>query len=229
VVRERYKILGLLDEFRSAFGDGTLWTVMVAALTPQSITALRILLPQAAALTKVLQCEDLLADTEVSQLSSLVQSVRIKDAEEHIIENAPIVARAMSCLTELLSARWDTLYRQQGSGRQLQPSGSILWNRSWGWKITTGQAYCPGYVNVDEVARSATEFHAAIKRLIESCTSSSEQSAVADEGLAASDRVIGVAASVHTTKEPADSTKPASHLTPAERVVDQNQPSPHPR
>ena len=35
-------------------------------------------------------------------------------------------------LTTLVSELWETVYQEQGSGRRLQPGGSLLWSRNWG-------------------------------------------------------------------------------------------------
>jgi hypothetical protein len=179
VVRERHTAAGRLKEFHSAVGDGTLWTLLVAALVPASSTALRVLLPQATALANILQCQDLLTNADAPQLSSLAQSVLIRNAEENITEKAGAIAQTASSLTGLLSKRWDALYRAQGSGRPLQPAQSISWSRSWGWKITISQIYCPGYVNVDSAAAAHAEVREAIRHLIQACDSRPAKSAFA--------------------------------------------------
>jgi hypothetical protein len=89
MVRQRHDAAGRLEEFHRATGDGTLWTVLLASLTPNPESPPAVLLPQAAALIAVLQCRDLLAGTDVSRLSSLVRSVRVRNAETHITERAP--------------------------------------------------------------------------------------------------------------------------------------------
>jgi len=169
VVRDRYTTTDQLDEFQSVVGNGTLWSVLLAALMPDSSTPLRVLLPQATALTNVLQCPDLLTHADAPQLSSLVQSVLIKNAEENITEKAVSVAQATSSLTELLATRSDALYREQGSGRRLQPAGSLLWSRLWGWKVTASEVYCPSYLNFDAAAACHPEIRGATKRLVEAC------------------------------------------------------------
>ena len=60
MVRQRHEATGRLDEFNDVIGSGTLWTVLLAALTPDPDASPAILLPQAAALSDVLQCQDLL-------------------------------------------------------------------------------------------------------------------------------------------------------------------------
>jgi hypothetical protein len=78
MVRQRHDEAGRLDEFESAAGNGTLWTVLLAALAPRPDAPLPILLPQAAALIAVIRCQDLLARTDPTHLSSLVRSVRVR-------------------------------------------------------------------------------------------------------------------------------------------------------
>jgi len=54
-------------------------------------------------------------------------------------------------LTTLVSELWETVYQEQGSGRRLQPGGSLLWSRNWGWCVTEtvpAQTYRCGYVHL---------------------------------------------------------------------------------
>jgi hypothetical protein len=168
LVRHRHEAAGSVDEFNQAAGNGTLWTVLLAALTPDPDSAPVILLPQAAALSDVLPCQDLLARTDPSRLSGLVQTVLVKNAETHIIERAPRIADAMSSLTGTLSAHWDALYR----GSRLQPARTLLWSRVSGWEVTPAspaQTYCSGFVRIGSALASDPEVRQAFERVVDAC------------------------------------------------------------
>jgi hypothetical protein len=46
----------------------------------------------------------------------------------------------------------EILYREQGRGQRLQPSGSLLWSCNWGWLViasSPAEAYHPGTALAD--------------------------------------------------------------------------------
>jgi hypothetical protein len=69
---------------------------------------------------------------DATQLSGLVRSLVIHNAERLIIENAENIALAVDALLAILSKRWSTLFEKQGSGRRLQRANTLMWNRDWG-------------------------------------------------------------------------------------------------
>lgn len=112
----RYLREGRLDDFRRALGDGTLWAALLAALSIDPDAAPRIVVWEAAALASVLRCGELLAAVSgPAQLSALVRSLLIPDAERQITERAEKIARAADALMTLLAARWSV-------GRAVIPS-----------------------------------------------------------------------------------------------------------
>ena len=175
MVQQRYSAAGRLNELQSAVGSGALWTVLLAALAPDASAPLRVLIPQAAALSAVFQCQDLLTHTDASHLSGLVQSVLIKNAEVNITEKAGKISEAMSSLTKALSAQWDVLYQEQGSGRHLQPAGSLLWSARWGWEVPSSppaQTYRSGYIHLEMAAAAYAGIQKALAGVIDACTNS---------------------------------------------------------
>jgi hypothetical protein len=51
----------------------------------------------------------------------------------------------------------------------LQPAGSILWSRDWGWTIapnSPAQAYHSGYVNLERAAQNYPEIAQAMEGLV---------------------------------------------------------------
>jgi hypothetical protein len=168
MARQRHETAGSLEEFNQAAGNGTLWTVLLAALTPDPNAPPVILLPQAAALSGVLQCQELLARTDPSRLSSLVQTVLVKNADSHIVERAPRIADAMSSLTGVLSARWDALYR----GSRLQPARTLLWSRVSGWHVTPAspaQTYCSAVIRFESALASDRQVRQAFDQVVNAC------------------------------------------------------------
>jgi hypothetical protein len=96
----------------------------------------------------------------------------LRNAESHITVRAPKIADAMSSLTGILSARWDVLYREQGSGRRLQSARSLLWSPVWGWEMTPGnpaQTYRSGYIHLDMALASHPDIGDAVTRVIDAC------------------------------------------------------------
>jgi hypothetical protein len=74
VVHTRYLRQGKLDEFRRALGDGTLWAALLAALSIDPNAPPRVVARQAAALSSVFRCGELLAAIpDPAQLSALVR------------------------------------------------------------------------------------------------------------------------------------------------------------
>ena len=105
-------------------------------------------------------------------LSGLVRSLLIQNAERHITERAEAIAQSAAALAAALSERWEVLFVKQGTGRRLQRSNTLMWNRDWGWKITPNvpaQAYWSGYIELEAAATAYPEIQDAVKRLLEVC------------------------------------------------------------
>jgi hypothetical protein len=146
---------------------------LLAALSIDPDAAPRIVVWQAVALASVLRCGELLATvSDPAHLSALVRSLLIPDAERQITERAEKIARAADALVALLSARWDTLYREQGSGRRLQPGNALLWSQTWGWLVTPSQpaqSYRSDYISLDAAAAAHSDIQEAVTRVLEAC------------------------------------------------------------
>jgi hypothetical protein len=174
-VQGRYAGLGKHDEFLRTVGEGTLWSALLASLAGNETAPLRSLIPQASALSAVFACKELLAVASAEHLSALIQGLIIKDAEPAIADRAPAIAYALLRLTTVLSQQWDTIYKEQGSGRVLQNAGSILWNSKWGWEIlpaSPAQTYCAGYINIEMAAKQHPEIQKATDALREAMLTS---------------------------------------------------------
>jgi hypothetical protein len=68
--------------------------------------------------------------------------------------------------------REDALFREQGSGRRLQPGDTLLWSRDWGWLLTPttpAQSYRSGYISLEAAAAAHQEIHAAVLQIFEAC------------------------------------------------------------
>lgn len=171
-VHDRYVGLGRLEDFRRAVGDGTLWTALLAALSIDPAAPLRTVLPQASALASVFHCRELLANSDAAQLSGLVRGLLIRNAERQITEKVEKIARAVTLLIAMLSDRFETLCRQQGSGRRLQPANALMWSRHWGWHITASspaESYQSGYIRVETAAADYPEIQKAVAHVVDAC------------------------------------------------------------
>jgi hypothetical protein len=173
VVHDRYLREGRLDDFRRALGDGTLWAALLAALSIDPDAAPRVVVRQAAALAAVFRSGELLAAvSEPAQLSALVRSLLIANAERQITERAEKIARAADALVALLSDRWDALFEEQGRGRRLQPGNALLWSRTWGWLVTPGkpaQSYYSDHICLEAAAAAHPDIQEAVARVFEAC------------------------------------------------------------
>jgi hypothetical protein len=173
MVRERYMREGRFDEFLRAIGDGTLWVSLLAALSIDPTLPVQIVVRQAAALASVFRCAELFAAvSEPAKLSALVRSLLIRNAEHHITEKAERIAQASDGLAALLCDRWDALYQEQGKGRRLQPGGSLLWSRHWGWYATPkvpAESSQSGYINLMTAADEHGEIQEAVARILDAC------------------------------------------------------------
>jgi hypothetical protein len=126
------------------------------------------LVRQAASISSVLACSELLANSTADQLSLYIRSLIIRDAAFAVTERAIKVAEAMNELTALLRANWDEMYADQGRGRALQPSGSIMWSPNWGWQVlarSPAQQYCADSLNLELAAKENAEVGQALDAL----------------------------------------------------------------
>ena len=60
------------------------------------------------------------------------------------------------------------IYSEQGNGRLLQPGGSIMWSREWGWEVLLrhpAQQYSGNYINVTTAANDDAQIRDALSAL----------------------------------------------------------------
>jgi hypothetical protein len=144
-VQARYEASGTHEDFLRTVGEGARWAALLASLARMETVSLAGLIRQAASITSVLACSELIAKSTADQLSLFVRSLIIRDAAFAVTERAVKVAEAMTELTALLRANWDEMYLDQGRGRALQAGGSLMWSPNWGWQVldrSPAQQYC---------------------------------------------------------------------------------------
>lgn len=96
----------------------------------------------------------------------------MNDDRKQITERAEKIASAADALVQLLANGWDTLFREQGSGRRLQPGNTLLWTRAWGWLVTPStpaQSYRSEYISLDAAAAAHPDIQEAVARVFEAC------------------------------------------------------------
>ena len=169
-VRQRYVALGREDEFLRAVGEGTLWSALLSSLCFADDEGLKQLALQAAALTTVFGCKELVAFAAPEHLGSLMRGLIIPDAELAITERVTQVTDCLTRLAAVLQASENEVYALQGNGRRLrlQKGGSLLWNSKWGWHVlplSPAKAYCSGYINVDLAAKDNPQIAEALLSL----------------------------------------------------------------
>ena len=168
LVEDRYRRLRRTDEFIRAVGEGTLWAALIASLSTIVDAPPRQMIPQASALSQVFACKELLSVATPEQLSNLVQSLVIPNAEFALTDKATHVQEALNQLVMLLRDKESEIYAQQGSGRRLHNGGALLWSSRWGWSVTPtaqAQSYVSGYINVELAAQDNLPIHECVDRL----------------------------------------------------------------
>ena len=169
-VKARYEASGRQDEFLRVVGEGAVWAALLASLAREEASSLSDLIRQAAAVSAVLACPDLVATSTADQLSIYVRALIIRDAEFAVTKRAGRLADAMSKLTGVLGANWETLYRNQGSGKRLHTGGSIMWSPQWGWEVlplSSAQSYSAGNINLSLAADENGDVQQALNTLWE--------------------------------------------------------------
>jgi hypothetical protein len=167
-VQARYQASGTHEEFLRTVGDGALWTALLASLARMETASLAGLIRQAASITSVLACPELIAKATTDQLSQFIRNLIIRDAGFAVTERAVKVAEAMNELTALLRANWDQMFLDQGRGRLLQPGGSIMWSPKWGWEIlarSPAQHYSGESINLEIAAKENAKIDLALDAL----------------------------------------------------------------
>jgi hypothetical protein len=169
-VQARYEALGHHEEFLRTVGEGALWAALLASLASTETGSLAYLICQAAAISSVLACPELVAVSSADQLSALVRNLIIRGAPFAVTERAAKLAEAMDRLTTVLHENWDETYLDQGRGRALQPGGAIMWSPVWGWQILSrspAQSYCGDSINLELAAKENNDIRLAVDGLWE--------------------------------------------------------------
>jgi hypothetical protein len=154
--QERYMALGREDEFLRAVGEGTLWSILLSALSSADNELLKHLVPKAAALAAVFGCKELVAFATPEQLGSLMQCLIIPNAQLAMTERVTEVTDSLARVVTLLQASENEVYAMQGNGKRLQKGGSLLWSSKWGWHVlppSPAEIYYSGHINVDLAAK----------------------------------------------------------------------------
>jgi hypothetical protein len=167
-VQARYEASGTHEDFLRTVGEGALWAALLASLARMETMSLAGLIRQAASISSVLACSELIAKSTADQLSQFIRSLIIRDAAFAVTERAVKVAEAMNELTALLRANWDEMYLDQGRGRALQAGGSLMWSPNWGWQIldrSPAQQYCGDSINLELAAKEYDDIRLALNVL----------------------------------------------------------------
>ncbi|WP_338834575.1 hypothetical protein [Bradyrhizobium septentrionale] len=167
-VQARYEASGTHEDFLRTVGEGALWAALLASLARMETGSLAGLIRQAASITAVLACPELIAKSTADQLSQFIRSLIIRDAAFAVTERAVKVAEAMNELRAILRANWDEMYLDQGRGRALQAGGSLMWSPNWGWQIldrSPAQQYCADSINLELAARENAQIGLALDAL----------------------------------------------------------------
>jgi hypothetical protein len=225
-VQERYRALGLSEDFLRAVGNGTLWSALLAALAGSSDQAPRSFILQANALALVFNCKELLAFATPDNLDGLSRASIIPTAEQAARGKIAAIMDSLASLTTLLKEREEMIYAAQGgNGRRLQGGGALLWNSRWGWRAlpaNTAQTYCSGYINVDLASRDDPQISKAIAGLSDAIRNApTPQDVVAIDAAAGIGQPILVRANQEAAPDEAlrssekpDTSKEGHRLTP---------------
>jgi hypothetical protein len=179
-VQARYEASGKHDEFLKTVGEGALWAALLASLARMETGSLASLIRQAASISSVLACSELIATSSPDQLSVFIRSLIIRDAAFAVTERAAKLADAMEKLTAILLKTWDQTYLDQGRGRVLQPGGSIMWSPKWAWQIlprSPAQSYCGDSINLEMAAKENSDIKLALDALLEAMSARAPENA----------------------------------------------------
>jgi hypothetical protein len=152
-------------EFAKAVGDGALYTVLLAALAKPQARSLASLVQQADAITHVMNCPDLVAFSDPTQRSVLIQKVIIHDADFAVRERAGMLAAELNALSTRME-EWDRRHPGRSSRTLMQPAGSVMWS-TYGWEVTPrepAETYWSG-INIDTVKADDTDIANAVDAL----------------------------------------------------------------
>jgi hypothetical protein len=180
-VKERYRTLGLSEDFSRAVGSGTLWSALLPSLATAASQSAGHVLLQADALAQVFNCKELLAFVKPEDLDSLSRASIIPTAEQAVRGKIAEIMDALNALTALLKQREEAIYAEQGNGRRLQNGGSLLWNSKWGWHLlptNPAQVYSSGYISIDLACRTHTDIAQALAALSDAIKDAPAQNAV---------------------------------------------------
>jgi hypothetical protein len=168
LVRARYEASGRLEEFVGHVGDGTLWAALLASLCLPIGRHPRQYVLQAIALSRVYHCAELVAHASPEQLSDVVQTLVVPNAELSLTQRVEHVIAAIAQIVEMLNREEGNLYALQGNGRRWHEAGSLLWSSKWGWLVTApkpAQSTVPGYVNVGSACKDMPDLQELMQEL----------------------------------------------------------------
>ena len=171
-VRNRYIGLDRESEFCTGVGRGPLWTVLLAALTSRANGTIQASVLMASALTTVLGNRDLLSYATEVDIWSLMKSIGIEGVTENLTTKAEAMVEASASLTRALTAYWDSCPESLRHGMRLCAARSVLWSKTWGWKVappSPAQTYVTGYLDVATTARTQPDIKQALDRLCSVC------------------------------------------------------------
>lgn len=164
-VKDRYSDPERRTEFWQTVGDGTIHTILLAALAKPEAKTLPNLVLQAKAIYQVMECPDLIAAVHLDQLTSLSQSVIIADAEFAVNTRARALSVAFGKLVTSLQ-NWDRVHPARASRTTMHRAGSVLWS-CYGLEVrppAPAEAYSAG-VNLEILATEEVDVRAAIEGL----------------------------------------------------------------
>jgi hypothetical protein len=164
--------LGRESEFFTAVGGGPLWTVLLAALTSRTNGTIQASVLMATALTTILERRDLLSCATEADIWSLMNSIGIEGVTQNLTTKAAAIFEANATLTRVLTAYWDSCPESHRHGSRLCAARSLLWCKTWGWKVmppSPAQTYVTGYLDVATTARTRPDIKEALDHLCSVC------------------------------------------------------------
>lgn len=179
-VRARLEAEGCIERFDEVLGDGRLWCVLIASVCAAKSTKLSTVIHKAEILRQVYGSDVLLSTAREEDVRLFLNHLRQPGAALVVAEIAPDVIELVDRIKHYLTENWDSLYAEQGNGRQLHRPGDVLWSQDWGWEqIGGGTTYAQYYLNIGWTKRDHPEFGELVDQLIDILKSDSD--AVGDQ------------------------------------------------
>jgi hypothetical protein len=108
----------------------------------------------------------------------LIPRLIVKDAEKRREQSRAADRSCYGAPCSGLTAEWEVVEADPGGSGALQPAGTVLWSRSWGWRILPtllALNYYSGHINVERTGTNSRGVGEAIDALLAAASTVNRQ------------------------------------------------------